>query len=254
MRDERMKITPLHDENGYRCLAVEADWSAIAADYDDIIAAYSRVQIPGFRSGKVPRSVIEQRLQKQVLEDLSRQAAQRLGREAVRESGTEPLGPIEISDIGCARGATFSFTARFRPMPEIEVPDLGSLAVRGERPDPKDQISHRLLELTHFEVPAEAVQAELGDDVGTADSSSAAWKEAQDRVRLILILKKIARQEGIEVDETDVERRIEEKAVEFGVSSPTLKAELEKGGGRQRLKDMLLAESTLNFLIERSGS
>ncbi len=249
-----MKITPLDDENGCRRLAVEADWSAIAADYDDIIAAYSRVQIPGFRSGKVPRSVIEQRLQKQILKDLSRQAALRLGRDAVRESGVESLGAIEISGIECARGTRFRFTARFRPVPEIEVPDLGSLTVRDESSDPKDRISRRLLELIRFDVPAEAVQAELGNDGGTADSSSAAWKAAQDRVRLILILKKIARQEGIEVDEADVERRIEEKAAEFGVRSHTLKAELEKGGRRQRLKDMLLAESTLDFLIEKSGS
>ena len=58
----------------------------------------------------------------------------------------------------------------------------------------------------------------------------------------------------LEVDEADVERRIAEKAVEFGAHPDTLKAEFEKGNGRQRLKDMLLAESTLNFLIEKSGS
>jgi hypothetical protein len=138
-------------------------------------------------------------------------------------------------------------------MPEIEVPDLGSLKVRDEGQDLKDQISHRLLELIRFDVPDEALQAELTEGASTADRSCAAWKEAQDRVRLMLILKKIARQEGIEVDEEDVERRIEEKAVEFNVRADTLKAEFEKGGGRQRLKDMLLAESTLNFLIERSG-
>lgn len=249
-----MKITPVEDENGCRSLAVEAGWSAIAADYDDIVAAYSRVQIPGFRPGKVPRGVIEQRLQKQVLEDLSRHAAQRLGKEAVRESGSEPIGPIEISEIECAKGTTFRFTVRFWPMPEIEVPDLGSLKVRDEGQDLKDQISHRLLERIRFDVPAEAVQAELAEGAGTADSSSAAWKEAQDRVRLLLILKKIAQQEGIEVDEADVERRIGEKAVEFNVRPDTLKAEFEKGGGRQRLKDMLLAESTLNFILETSAS
>ena len=70
----------------------------------------------------------------------------------------------------------------------------------------------------------------------------------------MLILKKIARQEGIEVDEADVERRIEEKAVEFGANPEALKAEFKKGGGRQRLKDMLLAEYTLDFLIEKSVS
>jgi len=53
------------------------------------------------------------------------------------------------------------------------------------------------------------------------------------------------------VYEADVERRIEEKAIEFGANSNTLKAEFEKGNWRQRLKDIILAESTLNFPIEK---
>ena len=106
------------------------------------------------------------------LKDVSRQTAQRLGREAVRESGSEPIGPIEISDIECAKGTKFCFAARFWTMPEIEMPDFGSLAVRDEGPDPKDQISHRLLELISFDVPVEAVQAELGDEAGTVAAAA----------------------------------------------------------------------------------
>ena len=68
----------------------------------------------------------------------------------------------------------------------------------------------------------------------------------------MLILRQIARREGIEVSETDVEQRIREKAVEFGADPKTLRMELEKGGGIERLKDMLLAESTLEYLVERS--
>ena len=68
----------------------------------------------------------------------------------------------------------------------------------------------------------------------------------------MLILKKIAQQEGIEVDDTDIDNRIAEKAEEFKTTKKSLQAELEKGGGLQRLRDMLLAESTLEYLMERN--
>ena len=78
------------------------------------------------------------------------------------------------------------------------------------------------------------------------------WQAASERIRLMLILKQIARQEGIEVDETDVNNRIAEKAEEFGTTKKALQAELEKGGGMERLREMLLAESTLEYLVERN--
>jgi FKBP-type peptidyl-prolyl cis-trans isomerase (trigger factor) len=66
----------------------------------------------------------------------------------------------------------------------------------------------------------------------------------------MLILKKIARQEGIEVDESDVETRIKEKASEFGTTVEELRSQLEKGGGRGRLRNMLVAEKTFEYLLE----
>ena len=66
----------------------------------------------------------------------------------------------------------------------------------------------------------------------------------------MVILKKIANQEGIDVDETDVQRRIAERAEQFGTTQSALRAELEKGGGTVRLRDMLLAERTLEYLME----
>ena len=48
-----------------------------------------------------------------------------------------------------------------------------------------------------------------------------------------------------------VEQRIREKASEFATDPDVLRMELEKGGDRQRLKDMLLAESTLDYLTEK---
>ena len=248
-----MKIKQLDDDGGRKVLQVEADWAELAADYDDIVSEHAKVRIPGFRQGKVPRSVIEQRLQKQILDDLSDRAAQRLGREALRETGGESLGPIEIVDIKGGKGKPFQFTVRFWPMPEIELPDLGSLHIREDGSDPRDMISNRLLEMVSFTVPDELVRAELESDGSSiVTHENAGWKAAKDRVRLMLILKRIAGKEGIEVTEADVERRINDKAADFGTDPDTLRTELEKGGGRQRLKDMLLAESTLEYITQKS--
>jgi FKBP-type peptidyl-prolyl cis-trans isomerase (trigger factor) len=90
------------------------------------------------------------------------------------------------------------------------------------------------------------------DGMGETAPGSAEWKVASDRIRLMLILKQIARQEGIEVDEKDVKARITEKAVEFGSTKELLQSELEQGGGMQRLRDMLIAESTLDYLLEKN--
>ncbi len=248
-----MKIWQLNDDGGRKVLQAEADWPGLAADYDDIVAAYASVRVPGFRPGKVPRVTIEQRFQKQILEELSQRAAQRLGREVLREIGAEALGPIEITVIGCERGKSFRFTARYYPMPEIAVPDLRSITSSEDDSDPRDTISHQLLDMVDFAVPDELVRTELESAPNGIDPhESAEWKTAMDRVRLLLILKKIAVKEGITISEMDVEQRIKEKAIEFGTDAATLRTELEEGGGRQRLKDMLLAESTLDYLVERA--
>ena len=240
-------------ENGYHRLSVEADWAELVTDYDDIVSEYAKARIPGFRPGQVPRNIIEKRFQKEIIEDLSRRSAHRIGLEAVREAGIEVLGPVEAEEIECARDQAFRARLRFHPMPTINLPDITSLKIDDEGGDPRDQISLRLLQLVNFDIPGDLVKGELDlDGLGETAPGDAEWQAASDRIRLMLILKQIARQEGIEVDESDVETRIKEKASEFGTTVEELRSRLEKGGGRERLKDMLLAEGTLEYITEKS--
>ena len=248
-----MKWEQYNNGDGYHRLNVEADWSGLAADYDDIVAGYAKVRVPGFRPGKVPRTVVEKRFQREIIDDLSHRAIQRLGREVIREAGIEALGPVEAEEIECVKGQIFRAKLRFHPMPKIDLPDISRLITEQAGTEPRDQISLRLLDLVSFEVPDGLVEDELAlDGIDGGEPGSAEWKAASDRIKLMLILKQIARQEGIEVDEADVNNRIAEKAKEFGTSTKALKEELVKGGGLERLKDMLLAENTLEYLIERN--
>jgi len=99
-----------------------------------------------------------------------------------------------------------------------------------------------------FDVSDELVRQELAfDGLGETTPGSEVWHAATERLRLMIILKKIALQEGIEVDEEDVNRRIVEKAREFGTTVKNLQTELEEGSGIVRLRDMLVVESTLEY-------
>jgi FKBP-type peptidyl-prolyl cis-trans isomerase (trigger factor) len=139
-------------------------------------------------------------------------------------------------------------------MPEFRVPEPAELATPDDGTDPRDWISRRLLDLVPFDLPEQLVRQELDrDGLEASGPGEEGWQAAVDRVRLLVILKRIARHEGIEVDERDVEQRIAEKSVEFGESAKSLRARLDQGGGVARLRDMLLAEATLDYLMDAIG-
>ena len=249
-----MKWEYLESSDSYDRLQVEVDWSELTADYDDMVNKHARIKLPGFRAGNVPRSVIEKRFQADIIATLSSRAAQRLGRQAVRDAGIAIVGPLEAESLECSKGRPFRFILRYLPMPPMILPDLGSLGRTAVSGDLRDHISLRLLELIHFELPEQLIRTELVlSESGAAEPGSADWQAVSDRLRLMLILKQIARQEGISVDATDLQARIAAKAAEFDTTKNALQAELEQGGGMERLKDMLLAESTLEYLMERNS-
>ena len=242
----------LGDSNdGWRQLRIEAPWEELADDYRDLLASYAQVKLPGFRPGKVPRAVLEQRFGREIFDALGRRGAERLGRQALREAEIEAAGALEISEIACIKEEPLRCTGRFIPFPAFALPDYRALAVPKHAEAPLDELSRLLLESTPFAVPAPLVRSELAVEGSDDEPGSAAWQAAEERVRLLLILKRIARSEGIEVDERDIEQRIAAKAREFETTPAQLKAELEQGGGYLRLRDLLLAESTLEYLLGR---
>lgn len=239
-------------EDGCRQMRVEAPWEEIAPDYHDILEDFRGMAVPGFRPGKAPRPVLEQRFRREISERLIGSVAQRLCRLALGEAGLEAAGPVEVSEVEWERGENFRFTARVVPLPQFELPNYRSWGpeVTGAA-DPQGELSLQLLEKVDFPVPAELVRRELAfDGDSEAELESEAWEAASRRVRLMLILKRLAREEGLEVEDGEVEQRIAEKAVEFGTTAATLSADLEHWGGRARLKDLLLAESVLEYMMD----
>jgi trigger factor len=86
--------------------------------------------VPGFRKGKVPARIIEQRVGRAaVLEEAVNNALPQFYGQALEEHEIRPLGQPEISDlkVPSVDGEDFSFVVEVDRRPEIELPDFSDI-------------------------------------------------------------------------------------------------------------------------------
>ncbi|MGH3836322.1 MAG: trigger factor, partial [Pseudonocardiaceae bacterium] len=89
-----------------------------------------QVRIPGFRPGKAPARILEQRLGRSaVLDEVVSEAVPAKYVELVASGEVRPLGRPEIEVTKIEDGDHLEFTAEVDVRPEIEMPAFGELAV-----------------------------------------------------------------------------------------------------------------------------
>jgi trigger factor len=90
----------------------------------------AQVQVPGFRRGKIPAAVIDQRVGRgAVLNEAVQEAIPQQILAAVREHDVKTLGRPEVEITEFADNEPLKFTAEVDVRPEITIPDLSSIAV-----------------------------------------------------------------------------------------------------------------------------
>ncbi|KOV38728.1 trigger factor [Streptomyces sp. XY431] len=116
-------------------LTVEVPFEELKPSLD---AAYKKinqqVSVPGFRKGKIPNRVIDQRFGRgAVLEEAVNDALPRFYTQAVDEGKIEVLGQPDITNIEgvekIADGGDLKFTAEVDIRPEITLPDFSAIEV-----------------------------------------------------------------------------------------------------------------------------
>ena len=89
-----------------------------------------QVAIPGFRKGKVPAAVIDQRVGRgAVLSEAVNEAIPEQIIAAIREHEVKSLGRPEVDNLEFADGEPLKFTADLDVRPEITLPDLADIEV-----------------------------------------------------------------------------------------------------------------------------
>ena len=115
-------------------LAVEVPFEELKSSLDEAYRSIgSQVRVPGFRPGKVPARIIDQRIGRAaVLEEAINKALPKAYSDAVRETGVKALGQPEIEVTNLEDNDHIAFTAEVDVRPEITVPAYEGLAVTVE--------------------------------------------------------------------------------------------------------------------------
>ncbi|HEU0130521.1 MAG TPA: trigger factor [Mycobacteriales bacterium] len=112
-------------------LNVEVPFEELAPSIDTAYKRISRqVKVQGFRPGKVPPRILDQRVGRGVvLEEALNDALPRLYREAVDENQVAAIGQPEVDLTSFADGQPLTFTATVDVRPDIELPPYEGLPV-----------------------------------------------------------------------------------------------------------------------------
>jgi trigger factor len=115
-------------------LAVEMSFEELKSSLDEAYKTIgSQVRVPGFRPGKVPARIIDQRIGRAaVLEEAVNKALPKAYTDAVRETGVKALGQPEIEVTQLEDNDHLAFTAEVDVRPEIAIPAYDALAVTVE--------------------------------------------------------------------------------------------------------------------------
>ncbi|MFD3497599.1 trigger factor [Streptomyces sp. NPDC058676] len=101
---------------------------------DSLDAAYKKINqqvtVKGFRKGKIPARVIDQRFGRgAVLEEAVNDALPKFYTEAVNEAEIDVLGQPEVDITELKDGETLNFTAEVDVRPALEIPDFSGIEV-----------------------------------------------------------------------------------------------------------------------------
>ncbi|HEY9378616.1 MAG TPA: trigger factor, partial [Jiangellaceae bacterium] len=112
-------------------LTVEVPFDELRPSLD---AAYKRIAgqivLPGFRRGKVPPQIIDQRFGRGVvLEEAINEALPRFYSRAVQDNSLQTLGQPEVDVTELGDGTELKFTAEVDIRPDFELPAYGGIAV-----------------------------------------------------------------------------------------------------------------------------
>ena len=134
-------------------LSVEVPFEELKPSLD---AAYktigSQIQVPGFRKGKVPSRIIDQRVGRgAVLQEAVNDALPQFYGQAVEENKVRPIGQpdVDVTDVPAEDGQDLKFTVEVDVRPEVALPeDFSGITVEVDEAQASDaDVEERLTSL-----------------------------------------------------------------------------------------------------------
>jgi trigger factor len=131
-----------------REVEIEIPADEVTRNFQAVTKRYKRMaRIPGFRSGKVPESLIRGRFAEQIRQDVMEAVLPEHFRTAIAKQKLKPISQPQVTDINLEEGKPLRFKAAFEVLPDFSID--GYQQVKVEKPS---------TELTDAEVDAEVAR------------------------------------------------------------------------------------------------
>ena len=112
-------------------LRVELPPDRVSLERQSIVKDFQgAARLPGYRVGKAPKTLVETRYKKEILDELQRKLVSTATREAIAEKKLRVLSIGNVNQVELGKDDTLRFTARVITAPEFELPPYQGLAVK----------------------------------------------------------------------------------------------------------------------------
>jgi len=112
-------------------LSIEVDAQVVNRELTQAYATLAQqVKIPGFRPGRVPRRILEQKYKNEVEADVVRRVQAQATVDAIKANDVKVVGEPHYSGGKLVPNETYAFTARFEVKPELAVKEFKGLSLK----------------------------------------------------------------------------------------------------------------------------
>lgn len=170
MDPSRLQVSLEDGERWRRTLSITIPADIVKAERAAAVRKLSsRVRLPGFRSGKIPASVIEKRFGPSLDQELLDRVIGEAYRGVLDDRELRPISEGEVSDVDYQRDADLSFQISFDVAPTVELSRTSGFKVERKRmtvgEEQIEKVLTRLREQQGTWVPMESGMPEDGDKV-----------------------------------------------------------------------------------------
>lgn len=133
-----------------RELVIHIPWEELEELYNAFLKKFrSRIQMPGFRKGKVPLGMVERHYGNHVELDFVKEHFNMFYYKALQEGGLNPVSDPEVKDLGFHKGEPMHLHLEIEILPELKMPDYKN-GFKIEKPVfsvNKDDVENQISEL-----------------------------------------------------------------------------------------------------------
>ncbi|MBI2000538.1 MAG: trigger factor [candidate division NC10 bacterium] len=142
-----MKVTVEELSPSKRALHVELPPERVAATMEATLRELGRkIQVPGFRRGRVPPAIIQRRFQSDLQEEVLRELIPDSYRQALAQTDLTPVGQPRVDDVHFHAGEPLRYRAVVEVKPPVEVTNYRGIGLERKSVEVTDQEVDRALE------------------------------------------------------------------------------------------------------------